>query len=93
MSKEELNRICSWLINNIFIDSFVMFNDDVRECLTENGTRIDLAEVIASLFNLLHKEITGEPYDYMFHWANKCGAIVEENMFDDIIGKKGEDKE
>lgn len=88
MSKEELNRICSWLINNIFIDSFVMFNDDVRECLTEDGTRIDLAEVIASLFNLLHEEITGEPYDYMFHWANKCGAIVKENMFDVIIHRE-----
>lgn len=29
-----------------------------------------LMDIIASLHNELYKEIKGEYYDYMFHWAN-----------------------
>lgn len=42
---------------------------------------IDLIEVIASLYELLHQMVWGEPYRYMFHWANKCGAWVEDDIF------------
>ena len=49
---------------------------------------IDLLGIIASLYNELHLSVTGEYYDYMFHWANKCGADVEEDLFKDI--DKGE---
>lgn len=90
MSEEELNQICAWLITNIFIDSSVMFNDNVRECQTEDGKSIDMTEVIASLFNLLHKEVTGQKFNYMFHWANKVGASVDENMFDDMKAESGD---
>lgn len=85
MSKEErLIDIRSWLIENIFREGFVM-HSDAREV---NG--IDLIEVIASLYNEYHNAVMGEPYDYMFHWANKCGSWVEEDLFDRVLKDKSE---
>ena len=42
-----------------------------------------MLSVIASLYNLLHKEVTGEDYEYFFHWANKVGGYVDDNYFDE----------
>ena len=41
-----------------------------------------LLSVIASLHNLLYEKETGERYDYMFHWANKQGGRIKDNVFD-----------
>lgn len=79
MSEEKLNKICEWLIENVFRDPEIMFL-----CPFAPNSDIDLLDVIASLYNELHLSVKGEYYDYMFHWANKCGADVEEDMFKDI---------
>lgn len=39
------------------------------------------ADIIASLHNELHNLVTGAYYDYMFHWANKCGGWCEDDLF------------
>lgn len=83
---ERLKDIREWLIEHIFRDDYVMFSD-----AREVGD-IDLIEVIASLYNEYHNAVMGEPYDYMFHWANKCGSWVEEDFFDRVL-KENTDEE
>ena len=73
MTKEELQEIRAYIVNNIMREPKIMFEDKCRDI-------VDLPSVIASLYNKLHKEVTGEDYDYMFHWANKCGAWVDDNF-------------
>lgn len=50
-----------------------IYRTDEGECRLE----------IASLHNLLYEAVTGERYDYMFHWANKVGGDCLDNIFDD----------
>ena len=88
MTKEELDNITHWIKNNIMRDSNIMFDDNIRgDCYEFQD--IDMIEVIASLHNMLYKEVTGEYYDYMFHWANKIGSWV----YDDLFKKEGEKRE
>lgn len=87
MTKDELNAITSWLINNVFRNSHIMFSDD--EIMIGDEV-IGLPDIIATLHNLLYEQITGERYDYMFHWANKVGSWCEDDIFDDML--KGEEK-
>ena len=88
MTKEELDNITLWIKNNIMRDSNIMFDDNIRgDCYEFQD--IDMIEVIASLHNMLYKEVTGEYYDYMFHWANKVGSRV----YDDLFKKEGEKRE
>lgn len=82
--EKRLKDIRGWLIENIFREGYVMYSD-AREV---NG--IDLIEVIASLYNEYHNAVMGEPYDYMFHWANKCGSWVEEDLFDRVLKTESE---
>lgn len=79
MEEGKLKRICGFIINYIMRDPDVMFSDarDVGQ------HHIDLIYVIASLYEELHKEVTGEPYEYMFHWANKVGSWVDDDLFSD----------
>lgn len=80
LTKEELNNIRGFIVDNIMRNPDVMFSND-RYFNTGIG-EIDLIEVIASLYEILHQMVCGETYRYMFHWANKCGAWVEDNVFD-----------
>ncbi len=86
MTKEHLEEIRIFLIDNIMRNNNAMNNGYARNCITDADYSVDLVDIIASLYNLLHQEITGEKYDYMFHWANKIGSYVNENIFDKIIG-------
>ena len=72
--EEKLNYIRKYIVENIMRNSDIMHNDDARNY-------VDLPEVIASLYELLHLIVTGESYEYMFHWANKCGSWVEDDLF------------
>lgn len=88
IDKEKLDQVRNWLIENIFRNPDIM-HDDKRffETYGDPGERtvIDIADVIASLYEVLHVAVTGEDYKYMFHWANKIGAWVEDTTFYDII--------
>lgn len=65
MDKDKLYKITENIIDN------VMRSGRVYEVTEENI--MYLIDVIASLHNELYKEVTGEYYNYMFHWTNKCG--------------------
>ncbi len=86
MTKEQLKEITSWLIDNVFRNPDVMFSEEEIKVGDDVFT---MPDVIATLHNLLHEQITGERYDYMFHWANKVGSDCEDNIFDNIL-KGGE---
>ena len=79
MSREELDNITYYIKENVMRNSKIMFEDAVRG--DDKYYDVDLIEVIASLHNMLYKEVTGEYYDYMFHWANKVGSWVYDDMF------------
>lgn len=79
MTKEELDNITYWIKEHIMRNSDIMFYDVIRG--DDDYQDIDLIEVIASLHNMLYKEVTGDYYDYMFHWANKVGSWVYDDMF------------
>lgn len=83
MTEKELDNITSWLKWNVFRNEDVMYAEDPE---TEKGDRYyDLIDMIASLHNLLYEAITGDKYDYWFHWCNKIGSDCNENFFDDIM--------
>ena len=83
--------VTDWLIENVIRNPDIMFSDEIRVAgkkfetfRTPNGmitkaSAIDLVGVIVYLHNRLSEAIIGEPYNYMFHWANKIGSWVEDN--------------
>lgn len=83
MNKHKLDEITTYLKENVFKNTDIMYTDD--------DMILDLLEMIASLHNLLYEAVTGERYDYMFHWANKIGSWVYDDFFDDEIGAKHND--
>ena len=85
MTEKELNKICEFIIDNIMRNNAIMFNDECRGDEKAYNQQIDLPAVIASLYNMLHKEVTGKEYDYFFHWVNKIGANVEDYYLKEVI--------
>ena len=79
MNNEKLEEIRNFIIDKVIMDQRIMFSDDCRG----EDTGVDLPEVIASLYEVLHREATGEEYSYMFHWANKVGSYVDDKLFID----------
>lgn len=68
-------------------------NKTVKQWMIEHAIDDDVVEsgavdIIASLHNELHNLVTGAYYDYMFHWANKCGGWCKDDLF-----KSEEDKD
>lgn len=45
----------------------------------------ELLYIIASLHNELYKAVTGEYYNYMFHWFNLgCGGSIDDDRYKGI---------
>ena len=85
ITREQLDDITSWLKWNIFRNGDIMWAEDPD---TDKGNQYyDLIDIIASLHNLLYQAITGERYDYMFHWANKIGSDCSDDFFDELLQK------
>ena len=81
MNEDDLKIIREFLIEKIIRepDMFLKLLDiDVTDDL-------DLIDVITGLYNMLHKSITGEDYDYMWHWANKIGFWCDDNRLHDLL--------
>lgn len=78
MTEQKLKYIQNFIIDNVIYDPKIMFSD---ECRGKNENDIDLVEIIVSLYEELHYEVTGENYQYMFHWANKIGSDVNDSLF------------
>lgn len=86
MNEEELRKVCEFIIYNIMENNTIMYNNECRGYdETAFNQQIDLPAVIASLYNMLHKEVTGKDYNYFFHWANKIGADVEDDYLREVI--------
>lgn len=78
MDKENLDRITN-RVATLFCDPATFY----EPCKVP-----DLIDTIASLHNLLYEEVTGQRYDYMFHWSNKAGYYgVLDNIFDEEVYK------
>lgn len=77
---KSLREITNIIANDIFRQYWSWYPYGISE---DDEDRIwYLLNVIASLHNLLYESETGERYDYMFHWANKCGGDCSDNIFD-----------
>ena len=82
MTPERLDKIRNVLVNEIYRNPNIMLNDAIRG---EGYNDIDLIEVITDLYEYLHILVTRKPYNYMYHWANKCGSWVETGNFDKLV--------
>lgn len=85
IDKKKLDYIRQFLVEEVFRNPNIMFSDQVRG---EEFDTPDLVTIIACLYEYLHILIEGEPYAYMFHWANKIGSWVEEGDFDLLINDR-----
>ena len=82
MKREQLDEITEYLISNVWRNPNVMFDNS---CIEEDDVS-NLIDIISSLHNLLYEEVTGVRYNYAFHWANKVGSDVIDNIFDKAKG-------
>lgn len=71
MTKEELDKITNYIAQGIMRNRWKFYNED--------GVN-HLMDIVATLHNKLYEEVTGKRYDYMYHWANKCGACVDDDI-------------
>ncbi len=76
----KLKKIRTYIINHIMREPCVMF--EIPEM--PNGGP-DLIDIIVGLYEYLHVAVTGEEYDYMWHFANKIGAWCDTYLFDKYI--------
>lgn len=76
ITEEQLSRITDYIRINVWRNENIeWYNDDIS----------NLIDIISSLHNLLFECVTGERYDYAFHWCNKIGSDTIDNIFDDIM--------
>lgn len=89
MTQTQLYKITKWLSENIFRNVDVMFprydESEDESVILIDGEQVLLTDIIASLHNLLCEAVTGNRYNYMFHWTNKIGACCEDDIFDDLL--------
>lgn len=63
-----------------------MYNDVISdEPIDFDNVDTTIIDIIASLHNMLYESITGEPYDYMWHHANKIGSVCDDHAFDELL--------
>lgn len=94
MNNKQLAVLTKWLSDNVFKNPDIMYNRELLEQEIElNGQVFDIIDIIASLHNLLCEQVTGNRYNYMFHWCNKIGSDCIDDIFDSLIDNvKGDDK-
>ena len=86
MTQLQLQKLTQLLVEKIFRNDKFMysaFNDII--ITFDDGTPANAADIIASLHNLLCEAVTGNRYNYMFHWVNKCGSWCEDDIFDNLL--------
>lgn len=95
ISKEKIEEITTFLKENVFRNTKIMLSDffEDDDMWIQLSTPyidkyhgvieyVDLIDIIASLHNLLYEAVTGDRYDYMFHWCNKIGCDCLDTIFD-----------
>ena len=89
MTEEELKLIRDYIVDAIVRDPMIFINC-TNISLPDD---LDILDIIVGLYDMLHKEVTGENYDYMWHWADKIGFWCEDDRFYKRIVKGGSDGE
>lgn len=91
IDNNKLTKITCFLVNNVFRNDDIMLSRDIppvelpKIYTDKDGdavSEVDLVDIIASLHNLLCEAVTGNRYNYMDHWANKCGSCCNDEIFD-----------
>lgn len=80
ITEEQILKITEYLKEKVWRNDDVMFELDTDKM----G---DLVDIISSLHNLLYECVTGERYNYAWHWTNKIGSDTLDNVFDNIINE------
>lgn len=96
MNEKQLYELTQWLKYNVFMNEDVMHSDYIwNQAIECTGQSVNLIDVIASLHNLLYEAITGDKYNYMFHWTNKIGSSCWDDIFNELLSQsvKEEEKE
>ena len=91
MKIEHLKIITEYLKEKVWRNEDAMYMQSDDQGISSIDPA-DLIDIISSLHNLLYEAITGERYNYAFHWCNKIGAWTEDNIFDDILQEKDQEK-
>ena len=87
MTKEELEIVRVFLVDNVFRNPDIVLSCvDIARGDVEG---IDFVDLIASLYDMLHLAVTGEHYDYMWHWANKVGGWCDDLALYKLLGIGG----
>ena len=90
IDNKKLAQITKFLAWKIFRNPDIMFAElpgveldkAFYDEFDENVSEVDLVDIIATLHNLLCEAVTGNRYNYMFHWANKIGSWCLDDVFD-----------
>lgn len=90
MNQQQLRKITEWLVINFFRNEDIIYPliDDKLMIEIEKDNFVSIIDIIATLHNLLSESVTGNRYNYMFHWLNKIGYSCDDDIFDDFL--KGE---
>ena len=93
INKKQLDILTSEIIEKVIFDDKIMYEriSDDNHTVFFGDREADLVDIVCSLHNIIYELITGERYDYMFHWANKMGCCVDDDVFDNIL--KGDNNE
>lgn len=78
------------LIVELMRDPNYMFDDNIRgrDDVFNHNKQIDLMDLIAYLYEIIHQLYFKEDYHYMFHWANKTGSWVDEGIINQMINER-----
>lgn len=86
MTEKQLNELTYWLRENVFKNPDIMYNDWLwYQEIDKDNVDTNLIDIIATLHNIIYKLVTGESYDYMFHWCNKIGSDCDDHVFDKLL--------
>lgn len=80
ITEEQLFKITEYLKENVWRNPDIMYELDTEEI----GSLVD---IISTLHNLLYECVTGVRYNYAWHWTNKLGMDILDNVFDTIINE------
>lgn len=89
LNEAKMRAIRKFIISLMRNDT-VMYNCYIRGM--ENEEDVDLMELIAYLYEIIHQLYYHEPYRYMFHWANKVGSWLDEENIEIIINDMMEEE-
>lgn len=86
MNEKQLDILTTWLKEQIFMNTKIMFNDVMwDESIDFGNVDTTVIDIIATLHNIIYKLVTGDNYNYMWHWCNKIGSDCDDHAFDELL--------